>query len=174
MDNDYFNFIQDFTWLRSVTIPMLGICAGMQFLGLIHGSQRIRCLEIGMIPIEIIRSTPSPPFSVSASTPSPLSSASASTPASSNHLVSCPTSSSPNSLEGYNLHRYAILLSEELIILARSEGSVQAFGHREKPVFGVMFHPEVRNPEVIEQFITEYCCHGGKRIEPGNPDNGHL
>ena len=221
MDNDYFNFIQEFTWLRTVNIPMLGICAGMQFLGLIHGSQHVRCLEIGMIPIETIRSTPllpcpsSSPFSsspplysspttptspsfTSSSTPSRFSSSSRTTspvsptlpfPASSNHLVPCPASSSSTpppssasssaspsstsptlstpptfspSLEGYNLHRYSILPSEELIVLARSEGSVQAFGHKKKPIFGVMFHPEVRNPEVIEKFITEYCEYEGR------------
>ena len=142
MDNDYFNFIQEFSWLQTITIPMLGICAGMQFLGLLHGSEYTRCLEIGMIRIETVRSTPLLP-----SPPLPPSSTS------SNSLPphSC------SSFEGYNLHRYSIIPSAELTILAQSEHSVQAFKHKDKPVFGVMFHPEVRNPEIIEIFISEYC-----------------
>jgi GMP synthase-like glutamine amidotransferase len=30
---------------------------------------------------------------------------------------------------------------------------VQAIKHKQKDIFGVLFHPEVRNREIIERFV---------------------
>ena len=38
--------------------------------------------------------------------------------------------------------------------MAVSDTGIQAVRHPEKPIFGVMFHPEVRNDEVVERFLA--------------------
>jgi GMP synthase (glutamine-hydrolysing) len=38
-------------------------------------------------------------------------------------------------------------------ILAGSKDCIEAIKHKEKPVYGVLFHPEVRNPEIIVSFL---------------------
>lgn len=58
-----------------------------------------------------------------------------------------------SSFRAYELHTYSIKPSNELAILAESEKCVQAIGHKGKDIYGVLFHPEVRNKEVIEQFV---------------------
>lgn len=56
--------------------------------------------------------------------------------------------------EGYALHRNAIHLPETFRVLAVSEGGIQAMRHPVLPLYGVMFHPEVRNEWVVERFLT--------------------
>jgi GMP synthase-like glutamine amidotransferase len=119
MDNDYLNNIDDFQWLKSCDIPVLGICAGMQVIGSVFGSVLVPCLEIGMTQI------------VSAKE---------------NLLVS-------SSFSAYALHRYGILPSNDFQILARSDLCVHVIKHLHRDLYGVLFHPEVRNKEVIRQFI---------------------
>ncbi|MCJ7423113.1 hypothetical protein MUP01_02450, partial [Candidatus Bathyarchaeota archaeon] len=53
----------------------------------------------------------------------------------------------------YELHKYSIKPSLELDVLAESNNCVQAIKHRERNIYGVLFHPEVRNRKIIEQFI---------------------
>lgn len=52
----------------------------------------------------------------------------------------------------YELHNYAFGVPENFEILAKSKKCVQAIGHREKDIYGVLFHPEVRNKKIIERF----------------------
>lgn len=54
----------------------------------------------------------------------------------------------------YALHQNGISLPENFEILARSEKSIQAIKHTKKKVFGVTFHPEVRNLWVIDGFLN--------------------
>jgi GMP synthase (glutamine-hydrolysing) len=58
------------------------------------------------------------------------------------------------SFDAYELHGYAIRPSAEFEVLAKSKKCVQAVKHREKDVYGVLFHPEVRNREIIERFVS--------------------
>jgi GMP synthase-like glutamine amidotransferase len=57
------------------------------------------------------------------------------------------------SFEAYELHRHAMKPSSDFAVLARSEACVQAVKHMRKPIYGVLFHPEVRNREIIENFV---------------------
>ena len=39
------------------------------------------------------------------------------------------------------------------IVLARSENSIQIIKHKSRQIFGVSFHPEVRNQKIIDNFL---------------------
>ena len=55
--------------------------------------------------------------------------------------------------EAYELHSKAVRLSDDFDILAKSTRCVQAIKHATKEIYGVMFHPEVRNPDIIRRFL---------------------
>jgi GMP synthase (glutamine-hydrolysing) len=58
------------------------------------------------------------------------------------------------SFDAYELHSLALRPSAEFDVLARSERCVQAVKHRKRGIYGVLFHPEVRNREIIERFVA--------------------
>jgi GMP synthase-like glutamine amidotransferase len=109
---------EDFSWIKKCEKPILGICSGMQTMGLVFGSSLKRCLEIGMEQITTVKENP---------------------------LFS-------SSFRAYELHSYSIQPSKELDVLAESERCVQAVKHKKRDIYGVLFHPEVRNREIIERF----------------------
>lgn len=119
MDNEYLTSIDTFFWIRECDTPILGICAGMQVIGLIFGSDMIPCKEIGMT--EIVTVGENPLFS--------------------------------SSFAAYALHNYGILPGKDFEILAKSDKCVQGIKHKEKEIYGVSFHPEVRNKDIIKKFI---------------------
>lgn len=53
----------------------------------------------------------------------------------------------------YSLHSYCVEPSDEFEVWAKSDKCIQVVKHRTKPVYGVLFHPEVRNQELIKNFI---------------------
>ncbi|MCD6127814.1 gamma-glutamyl-gamma-aminobutyrate hydrolase family protein [bacterium] len=53
----------------------------------------------------------------------------------------------------YELHNYSVDKLDQFLILAESENSIQAIRHREKKIYGLMFHPEVRNKKIISTFV---------------------
>jgi len=114
------NKLEFFSWIRKCEKPVLGICAGMQTIGLVFGSSLRRCTEIGMRRIETVKE---------------------------NRLFSA-------SFNAYELHSYAIRPSGQFDVLAKSKRCVQAVKHKKKDIYGVLFHPEVRNKEIIERFIA--------------------
>jgi GMP synthase (glutamine-hydrolysing) len=54
-DFKYLRDIDKFEWMRKSHKPILGICAGMQILGLIFGSRLIEKTRIGRYRVNIIR-----------------------------------------------------------------------------------------------------------------------
>ena len=46
--------LEKFDWLKETEKPVLGICAGMETIGVVFGAPLIRCLEIGMTPITVL------------------------------------------------------------------------------------------------------------------------
>jgi len=111
-----------FTWLKDCGKPVLGICAGMQTIGLVFGGRVEKCSEIGMTEI---------------------------TASKENILFS-------STFKVYALHNYALVPSAEFEVLAESANCVHAMKHKHKDVYGVLFHPEVRNKEVVERFIGAF------------------
>ncbi len=55
--------------------------------------------------------------------------------------------------KAYALHSLALEPSEPFAALARSDRCVEAVKHKNKQIYGVLFHPEARNPEILQHFI---------------------
>ena len=58
-----------------------------------------------------------------------------------------------NKFQAYSLHNYSVNNLESFNVLARSENSIQIIKHKDMNVFGVSFHPEVRNEKIISNFL---------------------
>jgi len=126
-DNRFAEMGDCFAWIPESTLPVLGICAGMQAVILAYGGKIEENPEIGMTPVR------------------------------------CRVSDDPIFCEDewivYELHRFATVPGNEFTVLAKSDTSVQAVRHQAKPVYGVMFHPEVRNAWVVKRFLTTFVTH---------------
>ncbi len=59
--------------------------------------------------------------------------------------------------EAYELHNYSVVPPDSFSVLARSEECIQVMKHNKRLIWGVMFHPEVRNEWVVENFAS-LCC----------------
>ncbi len=118
-DNETLSQPEKFNWIKDLDKPILGICAGMQTIGLVFGLRLAKCLEIGMTEITTLKENP---------------------------LFSA-------KFKAYSLHNYSVQSSSEFEVLAESARCMQALKHKQKPVYGVLFHPEVRNAEIIQRFI---------------------
>jgi GMP synthase (glutamine-hydrolysing) len=55
----------------------------------------------------------------------------------------------------YELHGFAAEPPDEFEAIAESDRCIQAIRHHGLPLYGVMFHPEVRNDWVVERFLQE-------------------
>tara|TARA_Y100000746_G_scaffold90183_1_gene76518 strand:- start:8 stop:550 length:543 start_codon:yes stop_codon:yes gene_type:complete len=55
--------------------------------------------------------------------------------------------------QAYNLHNYSVQDCDKFTILAKSENSIQAVKHVNKNIYGISFHPEVRNEKIISNFL---------------------
>ena len=111
---------EKFQWLKETEKPVLGICAGMETIGAAFGMRLIRCLEIGMTQIKMLKENP----------------------------LFC------EDFKAYSLHSYCVEPSGDFYVWAKSTKCVQIIKHKIKPIYGVLFHPEVRNPELIKRFIA--------------------
>ena len=122
-DDGYMDHIERFDWLRTTRTPVLGICAGMQLIALLHGGRIVERREIGMTAIH---------------------------PKGSDPLI-------PGPMDVYSLHRYDLEDLDEFNILARSAECVQAIVHRQRDLFGILFHPEVRRGGVVTRFLERFA-----------------
>jgi GMP synthase (glutamine-hydrolysing) len=118
-DNEFLKKKKDFEWLKSYEKPVLGICAGMQLICAVFGSEIIECKEIGMTKIRTTKK---------------------------NALFS-------SEFEAYELHKNSAKPSSCFEVLAENNFFVQAVKHKEKQMYGILFHPEVRNSDIVERFV---------------------
>ncbi len=124
-DNATLTQTEMFEWVKTCGKPILGICAGMQTIGLVFGSSLTKCLGIGMTEITTVKENP---------------------------LFS-------SSFRAYTLHNFSVVLSQDLDVLAKSAQCAQAIKHKRQSVYGVLFHPEVRNQEILKRFVCTFSRH---------------
>ena len=55
--------------------------------------------------------------------------------------------------QAYTLHSLSVKPSETFEVLANSAKCIQAVKHKQKPIYGVLFHPEVRNQGILKKFL---------------------
>jgi len=121
-DHTTLNQTERFDWIKTCKKPILGICAGMQTLGLVFSLTLKNCLGIGMTEITVLK--PNPLFS--------------------------------SKFKAYSLHNLSVVPSDDFEVLSETTQCAQAIKHRQKDIFGVLFHPEVRNREIIERFVNTF------------------
>jgi GMP synthase-like glutamine amidotransferase len=119
-DNAFLAKPKNFQWLNDTDKSVLGICAGMETIGMVFGARLATCVEIGMTPIMTLKENP---------------------------LFS-------GEYRAYSLHSCCVSASEEFEVCAKSAKCIQAIKHKNKPIYGVLFHPEVRNHEILNSFIS--------------------
>ena len=56
-------------------------------------------------------------------------------------------------IEAYDLHNFFVE-SDEFEVFGSSVNCRQAIKHKQKPFYGVLFHPEVRNKDIILNFVN--------------------
>ena len=108
-----------FSWLKETDKPVLGICAGMETVGLVFGAPLKQCTEIGMTQVSTEKENP---------------------------LFS-------GNFKVYSLHSICVEPTAEFEVWARSELCIQVMKHRSKQIYGTLFHPEVRNQEILKKFL---------------------
>lgn len=54
----------------------------------------------------------------------------------------------------YSIHNYSTYCPKEFNIIAKSKKGIHAIKHKEKEIYGVLFHPEIKNKEIIINFIN--------------------
>ncbi len=124
-DNATLSQLEKFEWIKTCNKQLLGICAGMQTIGLVYGLRLKPCLGIGMTQITNVKA---------------------------NQLFS-------SEFQAYTLHNFSVEPSSEFDVLAESTQCVQAIKHKQRDIYGVLFHPEVRNKEILQRFLHTFGVH---------------
>ena len=57
------------------------------------------------------------------------------------------------SFQAYNMHNFSIDEVTSFNVLAKTEKTIQMISHKKINAFGVSFHPEVRNQEIVTNFL---------------------
>ncbi len=60
----------------------------------------------------------------------------------------------PREIEGYHLHNFGVTLPLGFELVAGRLDSIEAFKHANKSIYGIIFHPEVRNRWIVERFVS--------------------
>jgi len=123
-DMSYAKNVSKFKFLKSYDKPILGICGGMQLLCIVNGCRLATGREIGLIKID---------FNV--------------------EFLGV-----KGSREVYMLHNMIVkdddALHDVFRIYSKSvQGYVQVVKHKHLKHYGTLFHPEVRNKDIIMNFL---------------------
>lgn len=127
-------YLQQLDWIKTTKRPVFGICFGHQLIGLLHGALSSRMKEDrDWQTIEI--------------------------------LVDCPLFDRlPNEIQMMEDHCEAISIPQNFVHVGVSDACVnESMMHKERPIFGVQFHPEVSGNHgaiVFENFVNICLKHG--------------
>ncbi|MCF7798767.1 hypothetical protein K9M74_02585 [Candidatus Woesearchaeota archaeon] len=125
-DNKFLKYKDKITILFEMNVPMLGICAGAELL-LPQDCVLETVKEIGSLVVE--------------------------------NLVEDELTSKLDGKEVYFLHQQGIraipLGNDELVGLLASKVGIAAYRYKNKPIWGMQFHPEVDKKNVIAEFLTQ-------------------
>jgi GMP synthase-like glutamine amidotransferase len=121
-DFDYLINLNKLEWIKDFEKPVLGICAGMQIIGILFGGNIKNKTEIGFYYEDFKKEF----------------------------------LGSEGKKEVYHLHNNFIDFKKlrDFDVFCEGNGVVQAVKHKFKEVYGVLFHPEVRNKELIKKFAA--------------------
>ncbi len=119
-DNDFISNIGKFNWIKTCNKPVLGICGGMQAIGIVFGGKLKRKQEIGLYDENFNKKF----------------------------------LGIKGKKKVYHLHDNYVTLPKEFCRYTSSE-IPQAIKHKTRPVYGVLFHPEARNKEMIMKFAAD-------------------
>jgi GMP synthase (glutamine-hydrolysing) len=121
-DFEYLNEenINKFKWLKDFDRPILGICGGMQIIGLVFGGKLLRKSEIGFYKERFDKEF----LGIN------------------------------GEKEVYHLHNSYVDFSKVngFEVISKSGKVSQAVKYKNIEIYGVLFHPEVRNKELILNF----------------------
>jgi GMP synthase-like glutamine amidotransferase len=122
-DDWFLGELDKFEWLKEFSKPVLGICGGMQIIGLMFGGKLKKKTEVGFFFEEFEE-----------------------------EFLGLGGKN-----EVYHLHNNYVDFESvrNFKIYSKSDNNVtQAVKHTRKPIYGVLFHPEVRNKEMILEFVS--------------------
>jgi len=117
-DNKFIQNIDKFSWIKEFKNPILGICGGMQVIGLIFSGKLMKKTEIGFYHESF------------------------------NNFLGL-----NGEQEVYHLHNNYVKFSSDFEENTKSKVN-QAVKHKEKEIYGVLFHPEVRQKDLIINFCS--------------------
>ena len=143
-DDEYLKNLDYFKWIKfpKLNKPILGICGGMQILSLVFGGVLIENKEIGQIKVQFEKEF---------------------------------LNLKPSLKEVYLLHNYAVInndfevfagserlrgreknkLNNPCEVASKEFEISQAIKHKTREIYGVLFHPEVRNKNLISYFCEK-------------------
>jgi len=135
---DYTKYLEKLSFIKDSIIPVLGICFGHQMIGLLHGALPSRQKEDR--DWQIIETLEDHPL----------------------------FDKMPTEVEMIEDHCECISLPKDFVLLGVSDACVnEAMYHKEKPLFGVQFHPEVSGNQgtlLIENFVNICVQHQDKQL----------
>jgi len=123
--------LQFYGWVKDYEKPILGICAGHQIIGRLFGSELIRDRqkEDGDLEVHIVDSDAAKEDPIFAGINTPFTVRQA--------------------------HDDSITRPNEFTLLAySSQCNVQVIKHKDKPIYGIQFHPEILNERMILNYLA--------------------
>ena len=122
-DFEYLGNLHKFEWIKKLNKPVFGICAGMQIILSVLSDYDLRFYKDEEIGFT-------------------------------NVYFEKPILGFEQNQRVYSLHQLNIKsVNKTFEVLARSNEGIQAIKHKTKEIYGVLFHPEVRQKD----FILNFC-----------------
>lgn len=119
-DNEFVKDLKKFEWIKTFDKPLLGICGGMQIIGLVFGGKIEGGSEIGYY----------------------------------NEDFNFEFLGLEGNTDVYHLHNNFVNFENMGFRIFASNGFIsQAVKHKDKNIYGVLFHPEVRQKKLILSFV---------------------